>query len=423
VGGVVGIGIFLVPVVMARSLGATGWVFAMWIATGGMAASGALCYAELATRFPLAGGPYVYLRVAFGSTVAFLYGWQCLLVMDPGITAALAFGAARHAGDLIGLSPLAAKAAAIAIIVALATLTALGTRLAANLLIGLTLLKVGALLALVIGGFATGAADPARLHPWFERAAGAPALAAGLAGGFLSAFFSFGGWWELSKVANEVSRPERNLPIAFLSGVAIVTALYLLASSVFLAVLTPAEAISTQLSAVLLGERVLGATGGRLLAAAVVVSAIGSVAALMLSSPRLYVAMAQDGVFPRAIAAPHSRLGTPAGAIAVQAALASLLVAAGSFDDIVAYFVFTTVAFITLSVVSIFVLPAGTTRFDARGLKLAAATFIAISVVLLVLVAIGRPLATALGAAMVALGVPVHAAHRRLGKRARSALL
>jgi APA family basic amino acid/polyamine antiporter len=415
---VIGIGVFLVPIDMARSLGAPGWVFAMWVATGLMAASGALCYGELAARFPFAGGPYIYLRAAFGGGVAFLYGWQCLLVMDPGITAALAFGAARHAGDLINLSPLAARAAAIGIIVVLAALTALGTRLAAGLLIALTLLKVAVLLTVVVVGFATGAADPSRLRPWFDRAVGAPPLLAGLAGGFLSAFFSFGGWWEPSKLAGEVRRPERTLPLAFLGGVAIVIALYVVASSVFLAVLTPAEAISTEVSAALLGERLLGPTGGRLLAAAVVLSAIGSLAALVLSSPRLYVAMAQDGLFPHAIAAPHPRLGTPAGAIAVQAALASLLVAAGSFDDIVAYFVFTTVAFITLSVASIFVLPATTVGPRAQGLRLAATVFIAISALLMVLVAAGRPLATALGVAIVALGIPVHA--KRRGARSRT---
>jgi APA family basic amino acid/polyamine antiporter len=128
--------------------------------------------------------------------------------------------------------------------------------------------------------------------------------------------------------------------------------------------------------------------------------------------------MAQDGLFPRAIAAPHPRLGTPAGAIAVQAALATLLVVAGSFDDIVAYFVFTTVAFITLSVASIFVLPPTTTIHRARALRLAAAVFIAISVLLMVLLAVGRPLTTALGTAIVGLGVPVHAARRRIARRA-----
>jgi basic amino acid/polyamine antiporter, APA family len=414
VGGVIGIGIFLTPAEMARSLAAPGWVFGMWLVVGLMAACGALCYGELAARFPQAGGPYVYLRSAYGGRVAFLYGWQCLLVMDPGITAALAVGAAQYAAHLIHLTPSGARALAIAAITLLAGLTALGTRVAARLLVGLTVLKVGVLLAIVVWGFASSAADPARLHPLFERAPGAEPLLPGLAGGFVAAFFSYGGWWEAAKMAGEVRRPSRTLPLAFVTGIAVVTAVYLLASAVFLGVLPPAEALSPEVSAALLGERLFGPAGGRVLAATVLLSAMGSLAALVLSSPRLYVAMAADGLFPVRLGAPHRRLGTPVGAIAVQAGLACVLVAVGTFGDIVAYFVFTTVAFITLSVASIYVLrpPEGT--FRPPGRRVAAAVFIAISTVLLALVATGRPLAAAAGVAMVALGVPAYALRRRL---------
>jgi APA family basic amino acid/polyamine antiporter len=229
----------------------------------------------------------------------------------------------------------------------------------------------------------------------------------------VSAFFSYGGWWEASKLAGEVRRPSRTLPLVFVTGIGIVTVVYLLASAVFLCVLPPAEAVSPEVSAALLGERLFGPAGGRVLAAAVLLSALGSLAALVLSSPRLYVAMAGDGLFPRRLGAPHRRLGTPVGAIAVQAALACLLATVGTFGDIVAYFVFTTVAFITLSVASIFVLPVAEDSFRAPGRRPAAAIFIAISIVLLVLVAGGRPLAAAAGVAMVALGIPVHALLRR----------
>jgi APA family basic amino acid/polyamine antiporter len=417
---VIGIGIFLTPAEMARSLAAPGWVFVMWIVVGVMALCGALCYGELAARFPEAGGPYVYLRSAYGGRVAFLYGWQCLLVMDPGITAALAAGAAQYAGYFVDLSLAGAKALAIAAILLLAGLTALGTRVAAKAMVGLTLLKVAALLAIVVWGFGSAAADPARLHPLFARASGAEPLLSGLAGGFVSAFFSYGGWWEAAKMAGEVRRPTHTLPFAFVTGIAIVTALYLLASAVFLSVLPPAEAVSPEVSAALLGERLFGPAGGRVLAAAVVLSTMGSLAALVLSSPRLYVAMAGDGLFPRRLGTPHRRLGTPLGAIAVQAALSCVLVAVGTFGDIVAYFVFTTVGFITLSVASIYVLPAPAHTFRAPGRRLAAAVFIAISAVLLVLVAAGRPVAAAAGVAMVSLGLPVHALRRRGGGRGGS---
>ena len=110
IGVVVGIGIFLTPAEIARGVGAPGWVFVLWALTGAMAAAGALCYGELAARFPAAGGTYVYLRAAYGPRIAFLYGWKCLLVMDPGLSAAVATGAAEYAAYLFGLSPAGAKA-------------------------------------------------------------------------------------------------------------------------------------------------------------------------------------------------------------------------------------------------------------------------------------------------------------------------
>jgi APA family basic amino acid/polyamine antiporter len=331
--------------------------------------------------------------------------------MDPGITAALAMGGAHYAAPLLGIDAARARLLAIVAIVLLALLTARGTRLATGFLVVVTAVKVAALLAIVVWGFASGAADGSRFGPWFERAAGAEPLVAGLAGGFVSAFFSFGGWWEASKMAGEVRNPSATLPIAFVGGVAIVTALYVLASTVFFAVLPFSDLLSPESAAALLGERLFGPVGGRVLAAVVLLSATGSLAALVLTSPRLYVAMARDGVFPHRLAEPHRRWGTPVGAIAVQAVLACLLVALGTFADVVAFFVFTSVAFITLSVASIYVLPATEGGVPRR--RIAAGFFVAISAVLLVLVASGRPLASLAGTAIVLLGIPVHALRKR----------
>lgn len=418
VGGVVGVGIFLTPVEMAHGLGAPGLLLVTWLVTGLMAACGALCYGELAARFPEAGGPYVYLRQAYGAPLAFLYGWKCLLVMDPGLSAAVATGAAEYAAHLVPLPGWGTRAFALGVILLFALVTALGTRLAAGALVAITVLKVAALLAIVAWGFASGAADPGRLVPLFERAPDAAPLLGGLAGGFVAAFFSFGGWWEASKMAGEVRDPERWLPWVFVAGVAIVTVLYVLASAVFVA-LVPAASPASELTPPVLGTLLFGAAGGKVLAVVVLVSALGSLAAFLLSAPRLYVAMAGDGLFPRRLGRRHPRLGTPLGAIAVQAGLASVLVAVGTFSGIVAYFIFATVAFITLSVASTFVLPpppAGVYRAPAR--KLAAGTFVALAVALLVLLLAGRPASCLAGAAVVALGLPVYLYIRR---RERSA--
>jgi len=415
VGQVIGIGIFLTPAGMARQLGAPGLVYAMFLLAGFMALTGALCYGELASRFPEAGGAYVYLREAWGEPLAFLYGWKCLLVMDPGITAALAAGLAEYVGYLAPLDDLGRKAVAVAVIVVLAVVTVLGTRLAAGLLVLVTVLKL-ALLAAVVGlGFASGAVAWARVVPTLARPDGAPALLPALAGGFVSAFFSFGGWWEAARMAGEVRDPQRTLPRAFVLGILLVTAVYVLTSAVFLGLVSPEAAGSADAFAARVGEQLFGPTGGTVLALGVVVSVLGSLAAVMLLSPRLYVAAAQDGLFPAPVARLHPRYGTPFLATIVQAALAALLVVVGTFSDIVAYFVFVTVAFIAASVGSLYRLPASAQGFRTPLRRVTPAVFVALSAVLLGLLLLGKPKQALLGVAVVALGAPVYATLRRAG--------
>jgi APA family basic amino acid/polyamine antiporter len=212
----------------------------------------------------------------------------------------------------------------------------------------------------------------------------------------------------------------------FLVGVSIVTVLYLLASAVFMALLPRADATNAGageacVTAPQLGELLMGSAGGRILAAVVLVSALGSLAAFLLSAPRLYVAMAQDGLFPRRLARLHPRLGTPLAAIAVCATLASLLVVVGSFGQIVAFFVFATVVFLTLSVAAILVLPApppGAFRAPAR--RFAAWVFVVLAALLLLLLLVGEPVSSGLGAVVVALGLPVYGWLQRRRRSARA---
>ena len=415
-GQVIGIGIFLTPADMARGLGASGLVYAMWLLAGFMALAGALCYGELASRFPRAGGAYVYLREAWGERVAFLYGWKCLLVMDPGLTAALAAGLAQYVAYLTPMGEGERKAVAVAILVIVATVTALGTRLAAGSLVLMTALKGAVLAVIVVWGFASGGALADRVLPSFSRYAGAPPLLPALAGGFVAAFFSFGGWWEMARMAGEVRDPRRTLPLAFVAGVTIVTAVYILTSAVFLGLVPPAEVGSADAFAAQAGERLFGAAGGTVLALAVLVSGLGSLAAVMLGSPRVYVALAKDSLFPARLAAIHPRLGTPAAAIALQATLASLLVVVGTFADIVVYFVCVTVAFIAMSVAALYRLPeapAGGFKTPLR--RITPAVFVGLCALLLVLLLLGKPVQALLGILVVALGLPVYEGLRRAG--------
>ena len=240
----IGIGIFLTPAEMARGLGAPGLVYAMFLLAGFMAMSGALCYGELASRFPEAGGAYVYLREAWGEPVAFLYGWKCLLVMDPGLTAALAAGLAEYVAYLVPLAGDAKKAVAVLVILLLGSLTILGTRLAAGALVLVTAVKLAVLAMIVVLGFASGGVAFERVLPTFARPPGAQPLLPALAGGFVSAFFSFGGWWEAARMAGEVKDPQRTLPRAFVLGITLVTVVYLLTSVVFLGLVPIGETAS-----------------------------------------------------------------------------------------------------------------------------------------------------------------------------------
>jgi APA family basic amino acid/polyamine antiporter len=414
-GQVIGIGIFLTPADMARQLGAPGLTYAMWLLAGLMALSGGLCYGELASRFPEAGGAYVYLREAWGEAPAFLYGWKCLLVMDPGLTAALAAGLAEYVAFLVPLGPGGRKAVAILVVLGIAALSILGTRIAAGALVAVTALKLGILALVVVWAFGSGHVEASRILPTFGRAPGSPALPAALAGGFVAAFFSFGGWWEVARMAGEVRDPQRTLPRAFVAGIAIVTAIYILTSMAFMGTVPVSETRSADAFAARLGEVLFGASGGRLLAVGVVVSVLGSLTAVMLASPRVYVALASDGLFPSRLARLHPRLGTPVAAIVLQAAFACLLITVGTFSDIVAYFIFITVAFIAASVAGLYRLPPPASGYRTPMRRVMPAVFIGLCALLLLMLLAGRPVQALLGAAVVAAGIPVY-----LGLRSRA---
>jgi basic amino acid/polyamine antiporter, APA family len=411
IGEVIGVGIFLTPATMARSLGSPLWLLVVWLVMGVMALSGALCYGELAARFPEAGGGYVYLRRAYGPAVAFLYGWKCLLVMDPGITAALAVGLASYAGYMAHVSPAGLKAVAIGAIVALATVSIAGVRLGAGLMQGLTALKLAALGLIAVLAVVLGLGHWSNFVPFVAQRPGADPLPGALAPGLVGAFFAFGGWWEIAKLAGETRDPARTLPRALALGVATVTAVYLITSAVFVYLVPLERVTSGEAFAAQAGEVLFGPAGGRVFAGIVIVAVLGSLLALLMALPRVYYAMARDGVFLQAVGAVHPRFGTPARAIVLQAALASLLVLLGTFTQILAYFVFVTVLFVALTVAGLFTLrrrESAEPAYRAPGYPVTPVIFLALVAMLLVLLAGHNPLQAALGAGIVGLGLPVY---------------
>lgn len=417
VGGTIGVGIFLTPAGMARSLASPALLISVWTFIGGTALCGALCFGELAARFPEAGGGYVYLRKAFGPGVAFLYGWKCLLVMDPGITAALATGLGAYVQAMQpGVPPKLVAMTAI-LIVAIANIA--GVRLAAGIGHFLAITKVGLLVLLVVWGFLSGVGSVSHIFPLVDRRPSASPLFPAMAGAVISAFFSFGGWWELTKLAGEVKEPHRNLPRALALGVITVTLLYVSVSAVFL-YLVPIEAVaSSEAFASQVGSSLFGNTGGLVLSAIVSLSILGSLFAFMTMAPRVYYAMAQDGVLPAFVARINPYTGAPVRAIAVQACLALFLVGVGTFDRIVAYFVFITVAFLGLTVAGLFRIRQKSPQADYSTpfYPLTPVLFLVCIVLVLALLAAGRPAEVSLGVTVVALGIPAYYFFFRNGKR------
>jgi APA family basic amino acid/polyamine antiporter len=411
VGEVIAVGIFLTPAGMAKSLGSPMWLLVVWLAMGTMALCGALSYGELAARYPEAGGGYVYLKEAYGPALGFLYGWMAFLVMDPGITAALAVGAASYAGYSLNLSPVGVKATAIGVIITLAALNIRGVRLGARVLRWLTVLKLGLLFFLFLWGFGFRPGDWSNFTPLLARRASSVPLLGALAGAMVSAFFSFGGWWDVSKLAGEVRNPEAILPRALIYGVTIVTLIYLLTSAVFIYLVPLERVTSGETFAAQAGTVLFGRAGGQVFSAIVIVAVLGSLAAVIMAAPRVYYAMARDGLFIPAVAAVHPRFGTPARAIALQATLASLLVALGTFSEIVAYFIFVVVIFIALTVAAVLVLRRRSVNMSGYltpGYPATPVIFLVLIALLLVLLGSHNPREALLGAGVVALGLPVY---------------
>ncbi len=408
VGQVIAVGIFLTPGSMIRSLASPLWVLLVWAVIGGMAMSGAVCYGALAAKYPQAGGGYVYLREAYGPRLAFLYGWKCFLIMDPGITAALATGLASYVGYIVPLGSAAQRLVAVAAITGLAVVHIVGVRPGTRLLTSLAFLKLLLIAGLIGLAFASPAGDWRHFVPFASRPATAQPFGAAIAGALIGAFFAFGGWWEVTKIAGEVRDPARTVPMALRIGLGIVTIVYIVTTLAFIYVIPisqfgPGEAFVAQVGTVLLGP-----IGGMAVAGLVVVCVLGSLAAVLMLAPRVYFSMARDGLFPAAAAAVHPRFGTPARAIGAQAVLASFLVMLGTFDTIVAYFIFITVVFIALTVGSVFVLTRRDPTLRVPAHPWPAVIFLGLVAGVLVLLAMNNPLQALLGMALVAMGLPVY---------------
>lgn len=396
---------------MAKSLGSPAWLLAVWLVVGALSFCGALCFGELAVRFPEAGGGYAYLREAYGPAPAFLYGWMALLVMDPGLTAAIATGAASYVGYGLQLSLRGNKLVAITAIVTLALVNIRGVRLASWFVRWLTVLKVGFLGFIAVWAFGFQVGHWSNFVPLVAQRPGSKPLIEALASGVVGSFFAFAGWWDLSKVAGEVRNPSRTMPRAFAYGILLVTFVYILTSAAFVYLVPMQQVTNGQAFAAQVGEVLFGQTGAIVFSGFVIVAVTGSLAPIIMSAPRVYFAMARDGLFFPAAAAIHPRYNTPARCIALQAVLASVLVLSGTFEEIISYFFFVVLVFIALTVFGIFVLrrrQSSALEYSTPGYPVTPIVFLLMVLVMLVLLAVGHPKQSFWGVGVVALGVPVY---------------
>ncbi len=356
IGGIIGSGIFLGPQVVAQRVGSAGLTLAAWVLGGVIALAGALCFAELGARRPRAGGGYVYLREAFGPLPAFLYGWTLLLVIATGAIAAVAVTFASYAVPLLGLPPRSTVPLAIGAIVLLSAVNYVGVKPAAITQNVFTLLKLAALAALIVAGLlAAPSAVLDRLGPSLAVPAGWGALGVAIGSALVPILFAYGGWQQTNFVAEEIVEPEKNLPRALILGVVGVVAVYLLANVAYLRTLGAGGLAASAAPAADAMERALGPAGKTLISAGIAVSSFGFLNLVILVSPRVYRAMAADGLFFPGFARLHPEYRTPGAAIVFQGLWAILLASTGTYGQLLDYVVFGDWIFFGLTAATLFV--------------------------------------------------------------------
>ncbi len=424
VSNVIGGGIFFVPILVAQ-LVPTAWaMLGVWIFGGFLAFAGAMAYAELATLRPKAGGEYVYLREAYGSMAAFLSGWTSFVAGFSGAIAAGAVALAAYLGRFIPAAgdrtplltvplpyvPLVLTPQAI---VAISTLVALslvhlhGTgRVVHNLLAGL---KVSAIVVFIAIGLSLGSGSFGNLGS--SHAVATPATGWLLA--LIPVMFSYSGWNAAAYVAEEVRDPNRNLPWSLALGTFAVILIYLALNILYLYAMPLADlaAVSGGLTD-LVAERLFGFVAGNVLAIFTIVSIAASISAMVWAGPRVYYAMARDGVFLPAAGRVHVRSHTPVRAIVAQAIWSSVLVLSGTLSSLVAYTGFAVVLFSGIAVIALFVLrhrePNTVRPFKAIGYPIAPAVFVVASMAMVANEIWRNPQPSLGGLAVIAAGIPLY---------------
>lgn len=416
IGSVIGSGIFLVPGAILREVhGSVGVASLVWIAGGGLSLLGALSYGELAAMRPEAGGLYVFIREGFGALPAFLYGWAMFLAIASGTNASLAVAFSTYLGAVVPLTPLAGKIAAVAVVAVITVVNVWGTRKSSDLQNWTTLIKV--LLILVIcaillflgRGYS---AIPSAL--WTEGVSGTLLSKFGIA--MIAVLWAYEGWQFVTYCAGEVIEPQKNFPRALVWSVLFLAGLYLLANFGYLAALGPARAAESDTIAASSIATVLGPGAAKLVALTILISVFSAINSVSLTAPRVFYAMAADGLFFKKLAEVHPRFRTPAFAVIGLGIWSAVLSLMGKFQELVNYTMFVAWIFYGLGAAAVFAYrrkyPEMPRPYQVPGYPWTPLLFVLAAAALVLNVIFSTPRNASIGLGIVGLGIPAYALWR-----------
>jgi APA family basic amino acid/polyamine antiporter len=430
IGSVIGTGIFITTADIARVLPHPALILLVWVAGGLLTLAGALTYAELGALYPSTGGMYHYLKEAYGPLWGFLYGWACFLVIMSGGVAALAVAFGEYLGSFLPFfstqhvlfaQPLGGwtwtvsggQLAATGAIVLLTAVNYVGLKQGAGLQNLLTALKVGSIAAFVGLGFLV----QAPVEFTLRQALPSGNLVTAFGIGMIAALWTYDGWYGTTFAAGEMRDPKRNLPRGLIWGTLTILALYVLINLVYFRALSVAEMGETSRIGETAALALFGSVGGRLLSLAVLVSTFGCLAATILYSPRIYLAMARDGLFFKSLSRVHPVHRTPGRSLWAQSAWAIVLTLSGTYEQIYTYVVFAAVLFHVGTGAAVFVLrrkhPQLERPYRTWGYPWVPGLFIFASVLLVGNTLFEKPIESLLGLGLVAIGIPAFYFWRR----------
>ncbi len=409
-GGIVGSGIFINPYVVAQHVKTPFLILGVWTAGGALAMMGAFIWAELATRLPGAGGQYLYLREAYHPSVAFVYGWVLLLVTQTGGMAAVAVTFARYFREVTGFRATDSVIAA-ATLMLLTAINCLGARTGSNVQSALMLLKSGAIAVLVVAGLWLGGGTVQTLPLVKQPLSGS--LLAAIGAAMIPVAFAYGGWQTASFVAGEMRNPRRDLARGLIMGVSGVIILYLAVNFVCVRVLGPDGLAATTTPASAVMRAALGERGAQWIAVGIAISTLGFLSQGILTAPRVYYAMARDGLFFDSVGWVSPRTGAPVVAILVQGVAASIIAVSGRYEQILNYVVSVDFISFGLTAASLFVfrsraLSDGPEIYRTPGHPYTTAVFVLACGAIVGTTIATYPANSAIGLAILLAGVPVY---------------